>query len=141
MKNNKNFFLINLDEIFASAKELNRQNIKDIPNTSGIYFLFNSSHADKLKYVGQTVNLYKRLSGHKRINRDKIKVAYLLIPAEHLNIAEYYFIERFKPSQSKRKPNIDILEVLKLYCKLNFHPILSYSVSLRPTAKNFLIGG
>lgn len=111
-----NFFSISKEDVISSAGEIGKKNIRGIPISSGVYFFVQSG---TIRYVGQSVNLYKRISGHPKMKRDKMEVAFVRIYPEYLNIAEYFFCLKFTPSRVKRKPDVDIMSVL--HCFFNFN--------------------
>lgn len=67
-------------------------------NMTGIYFLINN---DKIRYVGQTVNIFHRLAQHKR--NDKVFDSYAFIPCEkeQLNELEKTYLDLLMPEENK----------------------------------------
>jgi hypothetical protein len=59
---------------------------------TGVYFLISNN---KIVYVGQSVNVYARLSAHTHKNFDSFTV--LPCPKEHLNVLESLYIHMFDP--------------------------------------------
>jgi len=82
------------------------KDIKQIPKRSGIYFLFNSGM--KLIYIGETVNLYKRIIEHlpttsfrlqsKSSFENEVKfISFIEVGKEKLSKIEKKFISKYKP--------------------------------------------
>ena len=65
---------------------------------SCVYFLY---LADKLKYIGQSVNLKNRLAQHKSGGKVFDNVFYIDVPKEALYEVENTLIARLKPEDNK----------------------------------------
>jgi predicted GIY-YIG superfamily endonuclease len=59
---------------------------------TGVYFLISNN---KIVYVGQSVNVYARISGHAGKTFDSFTV--IPCPREHLNVLESLYIHMFDP--------------------------------------------
>lgn len=67
----------------------------DIPEASGIYFLWRSA---RVEYVGKSVNLRNRLrlSKHHALKADH-RISFLIMPRDQLSWAEHYYIGILRP--------------------------------------------
>jgi excinuclease UvrABC nuclease subunit len=77
------------------AVEVLAQKKPALPKVTGIYFLI---HGSEVVYVGQSVDIYSRISQH---SKDVLKTfdsfSILECPAEHLGILEAHYIFKFHP--------------------------------------------
>lgn len=68
------------------------------PKESGVYFL---RDGNTIVYIGQAINIYKRLIGHER-RHQFIKlnccISWVIVSPKNLDIVEATMIERFKPN-------------------------------------------
>ena len=79
---------ISADYVLANKKPA-------LPKLIGIYFLING---DEIVYVGQSVDIYSRISQHSKDVLKTFDNFYILeCPAEHLSILEAHFIFKFHP--------------------------------------------
>jgi hypothetical protein len=80
---------------------------------TGVYFLISNN---KIVYVGQSVNVYARISGHTHKTFDSFTV--LPCPKEHLNVLESLYIHMFDPPlNGHEKSNcapLNLEKILKL---------------------------
>ena len=94
---------------------------RDLPRVPAIYFLFNS--AGHIYYIGQSVNVFKRISGEhiKTMGDQWIKLSVLLMPSdatqEQLDYAEamFIYIHQHKGSRNihgKTMTNMSFIEML-----------------------------
>lgn len=73
------------------------------PPQSGIYFFWKGS---KVAYVGQSVNIERRIMEHRRSEHMKgMKVSFLLFPEEQLMFAESFYIGICQPKLNAMKPH------------------------------------
>jgi hypothetical protein len=73
-----------------------RNGTATLPNESGIYFLWQGS---VVAYVGQTVNLARRLSGHERLYPDD-QISYLRVDRHELLYHEAFYIGVCRPHRN-----------------------------------------
>lgn len=75
----------------------------DIPEESGIYFIWSGQ---KLKYVGQSINLSRRLrlENHHKLEESDL-ISFVLIPKHLLLYAECFYIGAMKPTSNGGTPN------------------------------------
>lgn len=66
---------------------------------SGIYFAWEIEHG-RVAYVGQSIDLYRRLKGNHPQVRDGDWISWLLFPPEQLNSAECYYIWLCRPCRN-----------------------------------------
>lgn len=80
---------------------------------TGVYFLISEN---KIVYVGQSVNVYARISGHTHKKFDSFTV--LPCPKEHLNLLESLYIHMFDPPLNGHEKNncapLNLEKILKL---------------------------
>jgi hypothetical protein len=97
--------LVSAEAILSAAKPWQ--------NFTGVYFLISNN---KIVYVGQSVNVYARLSAHANKNFDSFTV--LPCPKEHLNVLESLYIHMFNPPlNGHEKSNcapLNLEKILKL---------------------------
>lgn len=97
--------LVSKKEILSAAKPWE--------GYSGVYFLI---FKNKIIYVGQSVNVYARISGHTHKKFDSFTV--LPCPKEHLNVLESLYIHMFDPPlNGHEKSNcapLNLEKILKL---------------------------
>jgi len=65
---------------------------------SGVYFLIREN---KIKYVGQTVNLFHRLGQHKRAEKRFDAFSFIPCEPEHLNELEQIYRDLLMPDENK----------------------------------------
>lgn len=77
-------------------------NFKQLPNCSSIYFAVDSNNI--IQYIGQAKDLQKRWKNHHRefqlekINQKyPVRLYWIMLNQDDLNIAEKHFIEKYKP--------------------------------------------
>lgn len=105
----------NYKRIYAIKKENEKRILKvcpNVPHRSGIYFLLREENGFKFAYIGQAVDLLRRLadhlSGYQHIdlsikkhglysedNPNGYKINFLEFPKEQLNEKEMYFIRKY----------------------------------------------
>lgn len=96
-----------------SLDELPKTEIRNVPEISGVYFLFNSE--TELIYIGESYNIKKRMDGHKYGTKWFHEVKYVSILSEitikiDRSCAEYIFKHIYNPIynhvqwQCKQKP-------------------------------------
>jgi hypothetical protein len=82
-------------------------------NFTGIYFLI---HKNKIVYIGQSVNVYFRISSHSGKQFDSFTA--IPCPKEHLNVLESLYINMFDPplngTQDKNYAPLSLEKILKL---------------------------
>jgi len=80
---------------------------------TGVYFLISNN---KIIYVGQSVNIYSRISSHTHKNFDSFTV--LPCPKEHLDVLESLYIHMFNPPLNGHEKNncapLNLEKILKL---------------------------
>jgi excinuclease UvrABC nuclease subunit len=80
---------------------------------TGVYFLISKN---KIVYVGQSVNVYARLSAHVHKNFDSFTV--IPCPKEHLNVLESLYIHMFDPPLNGHEKHncapLNLEKILKL---------------------------
>ena len=70
---------------------------KFLKGVAGIYFL---TLDEELVYIGQTINVYKRLADHRR-DKEFDNAYFLPITKTFLNSIETYFLNKYKPEYNK----------------------------------------
>ena len=97
--------LISAETIVAAAKPWER--------FTGVYFLISNK---TIVYVGQSVNVYARLSGHGDKNFDSFTV--IPCPKEHLDVLESLYIHVMNPVFNGHEKNncapLNLTKILKL---------------------------
>jgi hypothetical protein len=72
----------------------------------GVYFLILNG---SIVYVGQTVDLWHRLIGHRSRRGVRFdRVAWIAVPEPYLDMVESWYFHRFKPSCGQKTPISDI---------------------------------
>lgn len=69
---------------------------------SGVYFLLK---ADEVVYVGQSVNMYRRVEAHRLQGKDFDRVTYLPAREEVLRELEMVYIHLYRPAQNVLLPS------------------------------------
>ena len=82
-------------------------------NFTGVYFLI---YKNKIVYVGQSVNVYSRMSSHTNKKFDSFTA--IPCPKEHLNVLESLYIHMFDPplngNQEQNCAPLNLEKILKL---------------------------
>lgn len=95
-----------------------KKSINNVVSDRGIYFLIKDN---KIVYVGQSVNIFKRIKNHKR-TKDFDYYNYILLPEvsdNRLNDVEMKYIAAFSPKYNKQIAGSDLFEYLFDLSKIN----------------------
>lgn len=91
------------------SKEIILQNQEKFKPIACIYFLIKNN---EIVYVGQTIDLYARLSAHSR-EKDFDAYSFVECNIDELDALEILYIVKFKPKYNTRLPNNPYFKTLK----------------------------
>lgn len=93
------------------------RNLDNIPNKSGIYIISckQTDNTYKVRYVGQTLDLQRRLKEHLRddeknlgikqyLDKYYLKAVYAEVTSSNLNGVELYLYNKFNPKLNEQTP-------------------------------------
>lgn len=108
---------------------------KPLTDITGVYFLIDN---DEIVYVGQSLNVYSRISAHKK-DKDFDKVFVIKCQKEELTEIERYYILLLRPKHNKTHNPDKWAESTKMYAPVMLEVERIQGKVLKPEIENAII--